>query len=113
MQAVHAIAKALWRVGDLQPVYIGCGLRLQPAKSFGESGEDSVHLYFRAWTTVLETFFLVISSQCYNGFGGVSAARRRASIRTALESNSEGDNAAAGAGSTCLPEVRKVAPPEQ
>jgi hypothetical protein len=42
MQAVHAVAKALWRVGDLQPVYIECGLRLQPAESFGESGKDSI-----------------------------------------------------------------------
>lgn len=88
---MRTVAKpAAARVGDLRPVYVGCGLRLfalsfegQPAKSFGESGKDSAHLYFRACTTLLETFFLVISSQCYNGFGGVSAARRRASIRSA------------------------------
>ena len=58
--------------------------KTRPRRNGG--GRDSIPLYYLTCTAILETVFLVVTQECYNGFGGVSAVCRRASIPATGES---------------------------
>src|SRR4029077_2838389 len=61
-----------------------------PDRNISRAWQGQFFQYCRACTASLETLFLVVTSQCYNGFGSVSARLPRwASIRVLRESYCE------------------------